>query len=87
MLHCRRCQSDALLELARLEGADHIVYRCRACGFLFSPPADAPGNDPAGGGGVTPAAPPLAGPELARRRLREAAAIRNRRNPGAGAYR
>lgn len=77
MLYCRRCRSEALLELARLEGADHIVYRCRACGFLFSPPADVPGN----GEGVTPAAPPLSGPALARRRVRETAAIR-RRNPG-----
>ncbi|MCY3693053.1 MAG: hypothetical protein OXI54_11495 [Chloroflexota bacterium] len=37
-LNCRRCGSEALLELARLAGADHTVYRCRDCGFLFSPP-------------------------------------------------
>ena len=38
MLNCRRCGSVELLELARLAGADHTVYRCRECGFLFSPP-------------------------------------------------
>ncbi len=38
MLNCRRCYGKRLLELARLEGGDHPVYRCRCCGFLFSPP-------------------------------------------------
>ena len=37
-LNCRRCGSEELLELARLAGDDHAVYRCRDCGFLFSPP-------------------------------------------------
>ena len=40
-LNCRRCGSEALLELARLAGEDHTVYRCRDCGFLFSPPDEA----------------------------------------------
>ena len=34
----RRCYGKRLLELARLDGGDHPVYRCRWCGFLFSPP-------------------------------------------------
>ena len=38
VLNCRRCDSEALLELVRLDGQDHTVYRCRNCGFLFSPP-------------------------------------------------
>ena len=51
MLNCRRCRSEALLELARLAGGDHTVYRCRDCGFLFSPPegeesARSPGIEP-----------------------------------------
>ena len=52
VLHCRRCESEELLELARLAGGDHTVYRCRDCGFLFSPPdetaaaARGPGIEP-----------------------------------------
>lgn len=49
MLICRRCESEALLELVRLDGQDHTVFRCRHCGFLFSPPdaaARAPGIQP-----------------------------------------
>ena len=49
VLNCRRCGSEALLELARLQGGDHTVYRCRNCGFLFSPPdgsTRAPGIEP-----------------------------------------
>ena len=38
MLNCRRCQGKRLIELGRLNGSDHPVYRCRLCGFLFSPP-------------------------------------------------
>ena len=41
VLNCRRCESDLLLALVRLDGSDHTVYRCRSCGFLFSPPDDA----------------------------------------------
>ncbi len=41
VLNCRRCGSEALLELGGLDGADHTVFRCRDCGFLFSPPAEA----------------------------------------------
>ena len=46
VLNCRRCGSEELLELVRLAGADHTVYRCRDCGFLFSPPdAASAGSD------------------------------------------
>ena len=48
-LNCRRCGSPELLELARLAGEDHTVFRCRICGFLFSPPegsARTPGVEP-----------------------------------------
>lgn len=38
MLNCRRCLGNRLIELGRLNGSDHPVYRCRLCGFLFSPP-------------------------------------------------
>ena len=38
MLHCRRCRGQRLVELGRLHGSDHPIYRCRDCGFLFSPP-------------------------------------------------
>ena len=76
MLICRRCNSDRLLELARLDGEDHTVYRCLDCGFLFSPPAGL-----AGGANVQPAAAPI-NSEEARRRLASVAAVRRR--PGAG---
>ena len=49
VLNCRRCDSEALLELVRLDGQDHTVYRCRNCGFLFSPPdgvAESAGIEP-----------------------------------------
>ncbi len=38
MMNCRRCEGDRLLELGRLDVRDHRVFRCRWCGFLFSPP-------------------------------------------------
>ena len=38
MLICRRCRGQRLVELGRLHGSDHPIYRCRDCGFLFSPP-------------------------------------------------
>lgn len=76
MLNCRRCQSEALLQLGRLEGVDHPVYRCRTCWFLFSPP-EVEGLPP----GVAPAATPQS-PEEARRRLERIAAVRRR--PSAG---
>ena len=38
MLNCRRCRGKRLVELGRLQGSDHPIYRCRDCGFLFSPP-------------------------------------------------
>ena len=72
MLNCRRCNSDRLLELARLDGADHPLYRCRDCGFLFSPPAGY-----VAGENVIPAPTPD-GPEEARRRLEQVAAVRPR---------
>ena len=52
VLNCRRCGSEALLELARLAGGDHTVYRCRDCGFLFSPPDEASAS--ARGPGIEP---------------------------------
>ena len=72
MLICRRCNSDRLLELARLDGEDHTVYRCLDCGFLFSPPGGL-----SGGANVQPAAPPIH-PEEAKRRLASVAAVRRR---------
>lgn len=54
-LNCRRCGSEALLELARLAGEDHTVYRCRDCGFLFSPPeSEATAAAARGGAGIEP---------------------------------
>ena len=79
MLICRRCNSDRLLELARLDGEDHTVYRCLDCGFLFSPP-----DGQADGANVQPAATPI-NPEEARRRLASVAAVRRRPGSGSGA--
>ena len=80
VLNCRRCHSDRLLELARLDAEDHWVYRCRNCGFLFSPP-----EGHVTGENVIPAPTPD-GPEEARRRLAELAAVRpgTERGPVAG---
>lgn len=79
MLNCRRCRSAVLLALTRLGENDHTVYRCRSCGFLFSPP-DGDGDGDAGGGdgraapsGIIPAAPPLSAVDV-RQRQRAAAA-------------
>ena len=41
-LKCRSCHSTRLVRLDKKETNDHDVYRCRACGHLFSP-ADSPG--------------------------------------------
>ena len=76
MLNCRRCKSDRLLELARLDEGDHWVYRCRDCGLLFSPP-----EGHVAGENVIPAPTPD-GPEEARRRLEQVAAMRSRPGPG-----
>ena len=76
MLNCRRCKSEKLWELGRLEGVDHPVYRCRTCGFLFSPP-EVEGLPPGG----TPAGAPHDAEE-AQRRLERIAAVRRR--PSAG---
>ena len=54
VLNCRRCGSEALLELARLAGDDHTVYRCRDCGFLFSPPDETAAAAARGGPGIEP---------------------------------
>lgn len=64
MLQCRRCQSAALLELARLEGADHTVYRCRACGFLFSPPDGAARRNAPAPAAASDANPTVANPTV-----------------------
>ena len=77
MLFCRRCDSDRLLELARLDGEDHTVFRCLGCGFLFSPP-----DGDAGGVNVQPAPTPI-NPEEARRRVASVAAVRRRPSRGA----
>ncbi len=73
MLICRRCESEYLLELVRLDGSDHTVYRCRSCGFLFSP------RDAAEGLSDESASPLLPDGEVARVRRERVAAIRPRR--------
>lgn len=80
-MKCRRCDSDRLLELSRLDGEDHTVYRCLECGFLFSPPAGY-----VAGANVRPAPTPH-GPEAARarRQLASVAEARPRPRPNAGA--
>ncbi len=71
VLHCRRCESESLLELVRLAGGDHTVYRCRDCGFLFSPP------DGSAGAAEIEASPLGAdGPDVLRRRAQAAASRR-----------
>ena len=35
---CRRCLSSRLLILGKRRKEDNDVYRCRDCGYLFSPP-------------------------------------------------
>ena len=74
MLICRRCESEFLLELVRLDGSDHTVYRCRSCGFLFSPP------DAASGVPGTAVSPLLPDGGAARSRREWVAAIRPRRD-------
>ena len=64
-MNCRRCDSERLLELARLDGRDYTVYRCRDCGFLFSPPEQE--ARAAGRGAASPPAPPQS-PVAIRRR-------------------
>ena len=66
------------MELVRLEGADHQVYRCKNCGFLFSPPDVE---------GLPPGAAPSVSPEEAQRQIERVAAVRprrRRRGPAAG---
>lgn len=41
-MRCRRCPSPDLIPLDRLQPADHQIYRCRRCGYLFSPPEPNP---------------------------------------------
>ncbi len=69
MLNCRRCAGEHLLELGRLDVRDYPVFRCRRCGFLFSPPEQ--DLTMARGGQVEYSAPPhdiadIAGPAPAR---------------------
>ena len=77
MLKCRRCESEALLALACLGSDDHVVYRCRDCGFLFSPP-DGEGRAP----GVLESRMPQDGGESGRRLERVAAVYPRRRRDG-----
>ena len=35
---CRRCESKRVLLLDKKRRDDNYIYRCRECGFLFSPP-------------------------------------------------
>ena len=37
---CRRCLSSRLLILEKKRQEDNEVYRCRECGYLFSPPPE-----------------------------------------------
>ncbi len=76
VLNCRRCNSEALLELVRLDGQDHTVYRCKVCGFLFSPPD---GAAPEAGVESSPLRP---GGEAIRLRRARIAAMRPRPNRG-----
>lgn len=64
-MNCRRCDSERLLELARLDGRDYTVYRCRDCGFLFSPPEQE--ARAAGRGEASPPAPPQSSVAIRRR--------------------
>ena len=45
-MHCRRCPSPDLIPLDRLQPTDHQIYRCRRCGYLFSPANPAPAANP-----------------------------------------
>ena len=38
-LACRRCESPHLILLEKKRPDDNDVYRCRECGYLFSPPS------------------------------------------------
>ena len=61
------------MELIRLEGEDHVVYRCRDCGYLFSPP-DVERLPPA----VAPSVS-MQGDEAAQQQIERVAAVRPRR--------
>ena len=41
LLRCRRCSSGRLFVLSKVWATDNDVYRCRECGFLFSPTSPA----------------------------------------------
>ena len=45
LLRCRRCSSGHLFVLSKVWATDNDVYRCRECGFLFSPAATAPASE------------------------------------------
>ena len=44
-MNCRRCQSLRLLALEKRVSEDNDVYRCRDCGYLFSP-GETPNDTP-----------------------------------------
>ena len=46
-LHCRRCGDVRLIRLAKRLDKDNEVYRCRGCGFIFSPSDSSPTHAPA----------------------------------------
>ena len=72
-MFCRRCPSADLIALEVFHPEDYPVYRCRRCGFLFSPgpaaadaaagPESAATRKPAGP--ESAAGPKPAGPESA----------------------
>ena len=45
LLRCRRCSSGRLFVLSKVWATDNDVYRCRECGFLFSPTSPAPASE------------------------------------------
>ncbi len=46
-MNCRRCYSTRLVRLDKKETNDHDVYRCRGCGYLFSPGDSSGATSPA----------------------------------------
>ena len=58
-MFCRRCPSADLIALEVFHPQDYPVYRCRRCGFLFSPGPVAADSVPASESAATrkPATP------------------------------
>ena len=46
-MNCRRCYSTRLVRLDKKDIKDHDVYRCRGCGYLFSPGDSSESTSPA----------------------------------------